>query len=139
MEPASVADDRAKFDFGAESHPRLDRNEVGVLLVAAGFGTATEHALISLLALNRLRVSEATGADIEALGTERGHRTLGITSPTGQTAGRSRRPAAAIPRRRSLLVSFRVELGACGRVFLELRTNGSGEARGQLWIRDPQA
>jgi len=31
-----------------------------------------------LLALNGLRVSEATGADIEALGTERGHRTLTI-------------------------------------------------------------
>jgi hypothetical protein len=33
-----------------------------------------EHALISLLALNGLRVSEATGADIEHMGTERGHR-----------------------------------------------------------------
>jgi integrase len=37
------------------------------------------HALISLLALNGLRVSEATGADIEQLGLERGHRTLTIT------------------------------------------------------------
>jgi integrase/recombinase XerD len=34
---------------------------------------------MSLLALNGLRVSEATGASIEALGTERGHRTLTIT------------------------------------------------------------
>ncbi len=33
---------------------------------------------MSLLALSGLRVSEATGADIEALGTERGHRTLAI-------------------------------------------------------------
>jgi len=31
-------------------------------------GPAAEHALISLLALNGLRVSEATGADIQALG-----------------------------------------------------------------------
>jgi integrase/recombinase XerD len=46
---------------------------------AAGLGSAAEHALISLLALNGLRVSEATGADIEALGTERGHRTLALT------------------------------------------------------------
>src|SRR5215475_4755999 len=53
-----------------------DRNEVGALLVAAGLGTAAEHALVSLLAINGLRVSEATGADISALGTERGHRTL---------------------------------------------------------------
>jgi site-specific recombinase XerD len=38
-----------------------------------------EHALISLLALNGLRVSEATGANIEALGVGRGHRTLVVT------------------------------------------------------------
>jgi integrase/recombinase XerD len=31
---------------------------------------------VSLLALNGLRVSEATGADIDRLGIERGHRTL---------------------------------------------------------------
>jgi integrase/recombinase XerD len=40
----------------------LDRNELG-----------------ALLALNGLRVPEATGADIEQLGLERGHRTLTIT------------------------------------------------------------
>jgi len=33
-----------------------------------------DHALISLLAPNGLRVSEATGANIESLGLERGHR-----------------------------------------------------------------
>jgi integrase len=43
-----------------------------------------EHALISLLALNGLRVSEATGADIEALGLERGHRTLTIVRKGGK-------------------------------------------------------
>ena len=60
-----------------ESHAvALDRNELGALLVAAGLGPPREHALISLLALNGLRVSEATGADIEHLGLERGHRTL---------------------------------------------------------------
>ena len=37
----------------------LDRNELGALLVAAGLGAPVEHALISLLALNGLRVSEA--------------------------------------------------------------------------------
>jgi integrase/recombinase XerD len=41
------------------------------LLVAAWLGPPAEHALISLLALNGLRASEATGADIEALGIER--------------------------------------------------------------------
>jgi integrase/recombinase XerD len=57
---------------------------LGALLVAAGLGTAGEHALISLLALNGLRVSEATGADIEALGVERGHRTLVVTRKGGK-------------------------------------------------------
>src|SRR5512132_141143 len=69
---------RPRLDY--ESHATgLDRNELGALLVAAGLGTAGEHALISLLALNGLRVSEATGASIEALGAERGHRTLVVT------------------------------------------------------------
>jgi integrase len=54
------------------------------MLVAAGLGTASEHALISLLALNGLRVSEATGANIEALGVERGHRTLVVTRKGGK-------------------------------------------------------
>ena len=68
-----------------ESHATgLDRNELGALLVAAGLGQPAEHALISLLALNGLRVSEATGANIEALGTERGHRTLTITRKGGK-------------------------------------------------------
>jgi integrase/recombinase XerD len=62
----------------------LDRNELGALLVAAGLGPPIEHALISLLALNGLRVSEAAGADIEHLGLERGHRTLTITRKGGK-------------------------------------------------------
>jgi integrase/recombinase XerD len=74
---------RPRLDY--ESHAAgLDRNELGALLVAAGLGAATEHALISLLALNGLRASEATGASIEALGTERGHRTLAITRKGGK-------------------------------------------------------
>ena len=68
-----------------ESHATaLDRNELGALLVAAGLGPPDEHALISLLALNGLRVSEATGADIEHLGLERGHRTMVITRKGGK-------------------------------------------------------
>src|ERR1035438_4040819 len=74
---------RARLDY--ESHVTgLDRNELGALLVAAGLGAAVEHALISLLALNGLRVSEATGADIEALGLERGRRTLMIVRKGGK-------------------------------------------------------
>ncbi len=74
---------RPRLDY--ESHATgLDRNELGALLVAAGLGTAAEHALISLLALNGLRVSEAVSADIQALGLERGHRTLVITRKGGK-------------------------------------------------------
>jgi integrase/recombinase XerD len=63
-----------------ESHAvALELNELGALLVAAGLGPPLEHALISLLALNGLRVPEATSADIEHLGLDRGHRTLAIT------------------------------------------------------------
>ena len=51
---------RPRLDY--ESHATaLDRNELGALL-AAGLGPPAEHTLISLLALNGLRVSEATGA-----------------------------------------------------------------------------
>jgi integrase/recombinase XerD len=88
-----------------ESHVTgLDRNELGALLVAAGPGPTAEHALVSLLALNGLRVSEATGADIEALGVERGHRTLVITRKGGKVVtiplrhaprGRSTWPSAS--------------------------------------------
>ncbi len=74
---------RPRVDY--ESHAvALDRNELGALLVAAGLGSPLEHALISLLALNGLRVSEATGTDIEHLGLERGHRTLTITRKGGK-------------------------------------------------------
>jgi integrase/recombinase XerD len=43
-----------------------------------------EHTVISLLALNGRRVSEALGADIEDLGLERGHRTLTILRKGGK-------------------------------------------------------
>jgi integrase len=48
--------------------------------VAAALGPPCEHALISLLALNGLRVSEATGTVTEHLG----HRTLTITRKGGK-------------------------------------------------------
>jgi integrase/recombinase XerD len=74
---------RPRLDY--ESHATaLDRNELGAILVAAGLGPPAEHALISLLALNGLRVSEATGASIEHLGLERGHRTLTVTRKGGK-------------------------------------------------------
>ena len=75
---------RPRLDY--ESHATaLDRNELRALLVAAGLGTAQEHALISLLALNGLRISEALGADITAMGSERGHRTLSVLRWAGRS------------------------------------------------------
>jgi integrase/recombinase XerD len=58
---------RPRLDY--ESHAvGLDRNEVGALLVAAGLGAAAEHALISLLAINGLRISEASAPISTSLG-----------------------------------------------------------------------
>ena len=65
----------------------------GLTRDAAGLGPPAEHALISLLALNGLRVSEATGADIEQLGLERGHRTLTITRRAARSSPSRWRPA----------------------------------------------
>ena len=102
---------RPRLDY--ESHASgLDRNEVGALLVAAGLASAREHALVSLLAINGLRVSEALGADIEALGMERGHRTLTVLRKGGKvvtiplaprTPERSTWPSSNGPRGRSSL------------------------------------
>ncbi len=116
---------RPRLDY--ESHATgLDRNELGALLVTAGLGTAAWHALISLLALNGLRVSGATGADIEALGLERGHRTLTITRKGGKvvTIPLAPRTARAI----GLAIGERPE----GPVFLALdgeRLDRHGAAR----------
>ena len=102
---------RPRVDY--ESHAvALDRNELGALLVTAGLGPPCEHALISLLALNGLRVSEATGADIEQLGLERGHRTLTITRKGGKVVAIP--PAPRTARAIDLAVGERTE----GPVFL---------------------
>ena len=83
---------RPRLDY--DSHAiGLDRNEVGAFLVAAGLGHPVEHALVSLLALNGLRVSEACGANIEALALERGHRTL----ICGREARSSPSPSRRVP------------------------------------------
>src|SRR6516225_1577573 len=77
---------RPRLDY--ESHATgLDRNELGALLVAAGLGHPAEHALISLLALNGLRVCEATGVNIEAPGADRGHPPAGSAWPVQRPGG----------------------------------------------------
>ena len=102
---------RPRLDYESRA-TGLDRNELGALLVAAGLGLPAEHALVSLLALNGLRVSEAAGTDIQDMGVERGHRTLVITRKGGKvvTIPLAPRTARAI----DLAVGERVE----GPIFL---------------------
>lgn len=64
----------------------LDRNELGGFLVQAGLCGGRDHALMCLLALNGLRISEALGADIDNLNYDRGHRTLFIHRKGHKTA-----------------------------------------------------
>jgi integrase/recombinase XerD len=56
----------------------LDRSELGMFLFTAEQYDRDHAALAVLLGLNGLRVSEACATNIEDLGSERGHRTLGI-------------------------------------------------------------
>lgn len=126
---------RPRLDY--ESHATgLDRNELGALLVTAGLGRPPEHALISLLALNGLRVSEATGADIEALGVERGHRTLVITDIRALA---SRRSARAQDRVRGDWRSYRSERSApparLARRFHTLQNVHGQAGRLPMWVR----
>ncbi len=76
---------RPKVDYESRTLG-LARNELGAFLVQAGLGSARDHALASLLALNGLRISEALGADIDDLEFERGHRTLKIVRKGGKGA-----------------------------------------------------
>ena len=128
---------RPRVDY--ESHAvALDRNELGAMLVAAGLGLPAEHALISLLALNGLRVSEATGADIEHLGLERGHRTLTITRKGGKVV------TIPLAPRTARAINLAIGERAGGPVFLAAdgrRTGGgwTGTARGGSSARLPAA
>jgi hypothetical protein len=85
---------RPRLDY--ESHATaLDRNELGALLAAAGLGPPAEHALISLLARNGLRVSEATGASGTAADGPVGSNP-GLSRPGRPAPGRPAAPAAGL-------------------------------------------
>lgn len=64
----------------------LDKNELVALIRAAEADGPRSLALVLLLGLNGLRVSEALGADVTDLGTERGHRVLAVTRKGGRRA-----------------------------------------------------
>lgn len=64
----------------------LDRYELGRFLQAADTVSPRHHALVCLLALNGLRVSEAVDSEIEGLAFANGHRTLTIVRKGGKEA-----------------------------------------------------
>jgi len=64
----------------------LDKKELAALVRAAEADSPRSLALVLLLGLNGLRISEALGADVTDLGTERGHRVLGVTRKGGRRA-----------------------------------------------------
>jgi integrase/recombinase XerD len=72
----------------ADESPRLglDRDEMRRVLDAAEASGSRDAALVALLGLNGLRISEALAADVAALGQARGHRTLRITGKGGRVA-----------------------------------------------------
>jgi site-specific recombinase XerD len=94
----------------------VDRNELGALLVQAGLGSRRAHALISLLAMNGLPISEALGANIDDLDVDRGHRTLRVVPKGGKQAAIP--PAPRTARALDLSVGERatgpIFLGAAG-------------------------
>jgi integrase/recombinase XerD len=71
----------------ADESPRfgLDRAEMRAMLDAAD-ASPKDAALVCLLGLNGLRITEALAADVTDLGWERGHRTLRITRKGGKVA-----------------------------------------------------
>jgi integrase/recombinase XerD len=76
----------------------VDRDQLRALLDVAEQDGPRSHALVCLLGLNGLRVSEALGVDIADLNIERGHRTLGLRRKGGkrQTAPLAPRTSTAI-------------------------------------------
>ena len=64
----------------------LDGDELRALLAAAQLDGHRTYALVMLLGMNGLRVSEALSASVADLGTERGHRVLRIVRKGGKRA-----------------------------------------------------
>jgi integrase/recombinase XerD len=86
---------RPDVDRDTSTTPGLTRDQALALIAAAdqarGPQRARTSALIAVLLLTGARVSELTGADLEDLGTDRGHRILRVTRKGG------RRQALGLP------------------------------------------
>lgn len=63
--------------------------------LAASKRNSTQHALVCLLLLNGLRISEACSANVEALSVEYGHRTLTVARKGGKVQTLPLAPAVA--------------------------------------------
>jgi site-specific recombinase XerD len=88
---------RVRRPHVSDESPRSapDRDGVRALIAAAEASGPRDYALVVLLALTGMRVSEALGADIGDLGHERGHRTLSITRKGGRMQRMALPPRAA--------------------------------------------
>jgi integrase/recombinase XerD len=64
----------------------LDADEMTALIHAARADSPRSHALVLLLGMNGLRISEVLDADVDDLTTERGHRVLMVTRKGGKKA-----------------------------------------------------
>lgn len=74
---------RPKVDRNSSPSQSLDRSEVPRLLTTAEADSPRSAALVALLVLAGLRVSEALSAQITDLGYDKGHRTLTIKAKGG--------------------------------------------------------
>jgi site-specific recombinase XerD len=79
---------RPAVDYDTSATPGLTRDQAVALLEAAdgdaGQQAARTAALVATLLYTGARVSELLGADIEDLGTDRGHRVLRVRRKTSQ-------------------------------------------------------
>jgi site-specific recombinase XerD len=79
---------RPAVDYDTSATPGLTRDQAVALLAAAdadaGPQAARTAALVSALLFTGARVSELLGADIEDLGTDRGHRVLRVRRKGGK-------------------------------------------------------
>lgn len=98
MERSPIA--RVRRPRVSEESPRLglDRSEMAALLAAAEASGPRDYALVCLLALNGLRITETLKADVKDVGRSRGHVTLRLTRKGGkrQTTALAPRTADAI-------------------------------------------
>jgi len=87
----------------ADESPRfgLEREEAGRLLTAAEASSPRDYALVRLLALNGLRISEALALDVADLGYERGTAPLPLVRKGGKRATSPLAPRMPPPLTRS--------------------------------------